>query len=208
MLLASGAVLIESFAERGKWRGRILKPLMVTAPVAVIALALPFVLPVLPPKQYLDYKESLGITVSQGELREGLVARLCWEEFVAEIARVYETLPEEDRKEIVIFTGTYAQAGAIDFFGKQYGLPPAVSYHNNYYLWGPGDTPWRVVIAVSPPLPKARLEDMFGEIVEAGRTSCEYTDRFGFGRSDAPIYVCREPKRSIAEAWAEWRVFN
>ena len=152
MLLAGGAVLIESFAERGKWRGRILKPVVVTAPVAVIALGLPFVLPVLPPKQYLDYKESLGITVSQGELREGLVARLCWEEFVAEVARVYETLPEEDRKECVIFTGNYAQAGAIDFFGKKYGLPPAVSYHNNYYLWGPGETSWGVVIAVSPPL--------------------------------------------------------
>jgi len=206
MLLAGGAVLIESFAERGKWRGRILKPLIVTAPVVVLALMLPFILPVLPPKQYLDYKESLGITASQGELREGLMARMCWEEFVAEVARVYETLPEEDRKESVILTGNYAQAAAIDFFGREYGLPPAVSYHNNYYLWGPGETSWGVVIA--PPLPKVRLEDMFGEIVEAGRTSCEYPDRYGFGRNDAPIYICREPKRPVADAWEEWKMFN
>ncbi len=57
-------------------------------------------------------------------------------------------------------------------------------------------------------VPKKQLEGMFGEIVEAGRTSCEYRDRFGFGRDDAPIYVCREPKRPIAEAWAEWKMFN
>ena len=29
------------------------------------------------------------------------------------------------------------QAGAIDFFGAKYGLPAALSGHQNYYLWGP-----------------------------------------------------------------------
>ncbi len=54
--------------------------------------------------------------------------------------------------------------------------------------------------------PKDRLEDMFGEVVEAGRTSCEYTDRFG--RNDAPIYVCREIKRPITEVWAGAKKFD
>ncbi len=129
---------------------------------------------------------------------------------MAEVARVYETLPEKDRKECVIFTGNYAEAGAIDLFGKKYGLPPARSYHNNYHLWGPGDTSWGVVIAVvgrtTGGVPKRVLENMFGEIVEAGRTSCEYTDHLG--RNDALVYVCREPKRPIAEVWAEWKTFN
>jgi hypothetical protein len=214
MLFAGGAVLIESFAERGKWRGRILKPVIVTALVASTALMLPLGLPFLPPQQVLAYTESsaqsLGIPADQVELLPSLADRLCWEEFVAEVARVYETLPEEDRKESVIFTGHYAEAGAIDLFGKEYGLPPARSYHNNYYLWGPGDTSWNVVIAVVglPPqgVPEVWLEDMFGEIVEAGRTSCAYTDRKG--RNDALVYVGREPKRPIAEAWAEWRIFD
>jgi len=206
MLFAGGAVLIESFVERGKWRGRILKPLIVTAPVAVLALVLPFLLPLLPPKQVLAYKESLGIPVRRGVLPEGLMARMCWEEFAAEVARVYDTLPEEDREESVVLTGSYSQAAAIDVFGKKYKLPPVVSYHNNYYLWGPGETSWSVVIA--PPLRTVRLEDMFEEIVEAGRTSCEFRDAFGFGRDDAPIYVYRGPKRPIAEAWAEWKLFE
>ncbi len=58
-----------------------------------------------------------------------------------------------------------------------------------------------IVVGVS----KASLEGMFGEVVEAGRTSCEYTDRFE--RNDAPIYVCREPKRPITEVWAGAKSF-
>ncbi len=123
-----------------------------------------------------------------------------------QVARVYETLPElagqlaGDRKECVIFAGTYHEAGAIDFLGKAYGLPPARSYFNNYYLWGPGDTSWDVVIAVR--VPKSWPEDMFGEIVEAGRTSCEYTNPLA--GNDEPVYVCRKPRRPIAEVWAQW----
>ena len=53
--------------------------------------------------------------------------------------------------------------------------------------------------------PKDRLEDMFGEVVEVGRTSFEYTS--AHGRSDMPIYVCRKPRRPIPEVWEEWRLF-
>lgn len=200
MLFAGGAVLIESFVERGKWRGRILKPLIVTALVASTAFMLPGFLPVMAPDQLLALQESLGMPA---EVPQHLADRLCWVEFVAEIARVYETLPEEDRNECVIATDLYHTAGAIDFFGKQYGLPPARSNHNNYWLWGPGDTSWDVAILVGGP--KVSLEDVFSEVVEAGRPSCEYTDRM---RRNDPIYVCRELKRPIAEVWAGAKKFD
>jgi hypothetical protein len=206
MLFAGGAALIESFVERGKWRGRILKPVIVTAMVALTAFMVVGFLPVMPPKQLLALEESRGTPASRTEVPRFLADRLCWEEFVAEVARVYETLPDEDRNKCVIFAGSYHSAGAIDFLGKQYGLPPARSTQNNYHLWGPGDTSYDVVIVVDVGAPKAGLEDLFGEVVEAGRTSCEYTDRFG--RNDAPVYVCREMKRPIAEIWAGAKEFN
>ncbi len=143
-------------------------------------------------------QEAVGM--SPRELPPVVADRLCWEEFVGEVARVYETLPEEDRKQCVIFTGTYTEAAAIDFLGKKYGLPPARSYHNNYYLWGPGDTSWDVVIAVG--VHPVWLERLFGEFVEAGRTACEFASTKG--RRDEPIYVCRRPIRPIAEVWEEW----
>jgi hypothetical protein len=201
MLFAGGVVLIESFVERGKWRGRILKPVIVTAMMVLTAFMLPEGLPVMTPEQLLARQESAGKPM---EVPRFLVDRLCWEEFVAEVARVYETLPEKDRNECVIFTTSYHSAGAIDFFGKKHGLPPARSNHNNYWLWGPGDKSYDVVIVVG--VPEASLERMFGEIVEAGRTSCEYTDLMS--RNDAPVYVCRKPKRPIAEVWAGAKKFD
>ena len=31
----------------------------------------------------------------------------------------------------------YGEAGAIDYFAKRYGLPKAISGHNQYGYWGP-----------------------------------------------------------------------
>jgi len=86
--------------------------------------------------------------------------------------------------------------------GERIGSSRGISGHN-YWLWGPGDRSYDVVIIVG--VPKASLEGMFGEVVEAGRTSCEYTDRMS--RNDAPVYVCREPKLPIAEVWARGKDF-
>jgi len=36
-----------------------------------------------------------------------------------------------------IFAQNYGQAGAIDFLGSRYGLPPALSGHQTWFLWGP-----------------------------------------------------------------------
>ena len=38
-----------------------------------------------------------------------------------------------------VFGQNYGEAGAIDFYGPALGLPSALSAHNSYYLWGPGD---------------------------------------------------------------------
>jgi hypothetical protein len=156
----------------------------------------------------LAYQERLGTPAEEAQVPAILADRLGWEEFVAQIAGVYENLPDEDQEQCVIFGGSYNQAASVDFLGKKHGLPPAVSRHNNYWLWGPGDKSWDVVIAVY--VPKELLDDMFGEVVEAGRTSGEYFARNSLdnkGRNDEPIYLCRYPKRPISEVWAEWKMF-
>jgi len=45
-----------------------------------------------------------------------------------------------------IFANNYGEAGAIDVFRQKYNLPPAISGHNNYWLWGPGNKDVEVVI--------------------------------------------------------------
>jgi hypothetical protein len=47
-------------------------------------------------------------------------------------------LPPEDQEKAAIFTSNYGEAGAIHFYGRDYGLPEPISGHNNYWMWGPG----------------------------------------------------------------------
>jgi hypothetical protein len=60
-----------------------------------------------------------------------------WEEMTAMTAQAWSRIPAEERSDCGIFAQDYGQAGAIDFFGRRYGLPPALSGHQTYFLWGP-----------------------------------------------------------------------
>jgi len=47
-----------------------------------------------------------------------------------------------------IFTGSYAEASALDVLGSVYHLPPVLSGHNTYWMWGPGHASDRTVLIV------------------------------------------------------------
>ena len=53
-----------------------------------------------------------------------------WPEFVGTVAGVVSNLPADERDSVVLLTGNYGEAGAIDHFGPAAGLPPAYSGHN------------------------------------------------------------------------------
>jgi hypothetical protein len=71
-----------------------------------------------------------------------------WNEIVAETALAYDRLAPAERSGCGIFAQDYGQAGAIDFLGRRYGLPRALSGHQTWFLWGPrgysGD--WMIVL--------------------------------------------------------------
>jgi hypothetical protein len=51
-----------------------------------------------------------------------------WPQLTAEIAA----------QDASIFTGAYAEAGTLDVYGGRYHMPPVISGHNTFWLWGPG----------------------------------------------------------------------
>jgi 4-amino-4-deoxy-L-arabinose transferase-like glycosyltransferase len=65
-----------------------------------------------------------------------------WPALVREVARVHRRAPDA-----VVFTVNYAEAGAIDRYGRAFGLPHAYSGHNAYAEWGP-PPPRRQVVVV------------------------------------------------------------
>jgi len=200
MLLASGALVIETFIRERQWNW--LKPATVGLLAAGGAITAPFAMPVLPVETYIKYQDFLGIQAPKtekhkfGKLPQGYADMFGWENMVATVAKVYNSLPPEDRAKCAIFAGNYGEAGAIDFFGKKYGLPKAISGHNNYWLWGPGNHTGEIVITVGP-----RLEDVkktFDQVELGATVVSEYAMPY---ESNLPVFICRKPKMSLKELW-------
>ncbi|MGD0191430.1 MAG: glycosyltransferase family 39 protein [Rhizomicrobium sp.] len=109
------------------------------------AIVAPLAVPVLPVETYIRYTNALHLqpprieTHRLGPLPQIYADQFGWPEMAATVARVYDALPKDVRARTAIFAQNYGQAGAIDHFGPQYGLPLAISGHQNYYLWGPRD---------------------------------------------------------------------
>ena len=62
--------------------------------------------------------------------------QLGWKTMTQTVAGAYWSLPPAQRKITAVFADRYAYAGALDYYGPRYGLPPVISPNNSYYLWG------------------------------------------------------------------------
>src|SRR5215207_3234800 len=140
VLFAPGVVWFEGFCARLAGRRplwRWLKPASVALLVAGGALTAPLALPVLPVETLMRYQRALGLDAPRteklrlAELPQHYADMHGWEEMTAEVARVYNSLPAEERARCAVFARNYGEAGAIDFFGARHGLPKAIGKHQN-----------------------------------------------------------------------------
>jgi hypothetical protein len=199
ILFASGAVVIEHFvAEKRLW----LKTVIVFLMILGGAITAPFVLPVLPVEKFIAYSKALGIKPSSderdqpGKLGQHYADMFGWKEMTASVASVYSKLSPAEKAECLIFGQNYGEAGAIDFFGKKFGLPNAVSAHNNYWLWGPPKFNGEIAIVIG-----SNLDDnqqVFQECRQEAVIFNEYARSF---ETNLPVFVCRKIKRPLPEIW-------
>jgi Dolichyl-phosphate-mannose-protein mannosyltransferase len=208
MLLAAGAVAIEGRLAGKVWERWIAAAILVVLGAGGILLA-PLVIPALSPERYIAYSRALGISHSLGEKRgqaklpQFLADQFGWPEMVETVARVHDRLPPSEQADCVVLATNYGDAGAIDFFGRQYGLPRAICGHNNYYLWGPGDRTGRILIAIDGR--RADLAELYDRIDAVARTPDNpYVMP---DRADRPIYLCRGPRASLKEVWPKFKIF-
>ena len=119
-----------------------------------------------------------------------------WRGMAAQIAAVYNALAPQDRTRAVFFGQDYGQAAAIDIFGRSLGLPPAISTHNNYYLWGPGGYDGSVMIVIGGNY--QQMVGLFQRVEKVGVIDSPYAMPYETGR---PIYVLRGLKEPVAALW-------
>jgi len=201
MLFASGALVIENFFKKIKWKW-VKSASLIGIILAGIIIA-PLALPVLPVETYITYASHLGQKPSTreqkelGKLPQHYADMYGWEKLVKTIAGVYQNLTPEEKSQCVIFTGNYGEAGAIDFLGKKYNLPGAICGHNNYWLWGPGDNPGKVAIFFGGPSEKD-LRYLFKNVEQSATFNCQYCMPY---ENNTTIYLCRDPMVSFHKIW-------
>jgi hypothetical protein len=206
-LIAGGAIAFERAAQRRRMRW--LLP-TATVSISVVGLALaPLSVPILAVPNLIAYADALHFSAPKMENREvgaldpHFADMLGWEEIVDAVAEVYASLPPEERARAAILAPSYSVAGAIDRLGPERGLPGAISGHNNYWLWGPGDTDGAVVVIAG-----GAIEDWapHWQTIEH-RAVWDCGDCLP-GRNHANVYVARGPRAPLAEIWAEFRHYR
>jgi hypothetical protein len=207
ILLAAGGVVLGTYLlKSAKWLRFGYPAVLVTTGL----LALPFGVPVLPLETLLRYQKLISLENvvrmehdSAGELDQLYADMLGWDSMTATVAGVYYSLSPSERTQCAILAGNYGEAGAIDLIGAKYGLPRAISGHNNYYFWGPHGHKGEVVI----------LFGQNAESIKAMFTSVERASTISDANAAAaenhlPVYICRHPKVPLAEFWASLRYYQ
>jgi hypothetical protein len=206
---AAGAVMLERFATGGPraW----LRPITLGLLVIVGLIASPLALPVLPVETllaegspYRGETESMQTErLDTGNLPQHFADRFGWPEFAATVVGVYQSLPPEEQARACIFTINYGEAGALEFFGGAQ-LPPVISGHNSYFLWGPQGCDGSVMIFA--PGYVRDVGQSFGRVEQAAVTKCRYCMPY---EDEQPILVARDPKfASIEDVWPGAKSFN
>jgi 4-amino-4-deoxy-L-arabinose transferase-like glycosyltransferase len=139
------AVLAAGSVPAGRWIAEARRPRAQRAAIGVLALAgtvvvLPIALPLLPIASL--HKVSGTATIADG---------IGWPQLTAEVAAQDAALTRAGQPPTSIFTGAYAEAGALDVYGGPYHLPPVISGHNTFWLWGPGNAADTTVLYVDGP---------------------------------------------------------
>lgn len=143
VLFAIGALWLESAT---RLRFRWVRYALLTFSIALGLYALPVVMPVAKPEVLAAYYKMSGLSGPEGfkwedqkyhPLPQDFADMIGWKEMSRKAAAVYRSLPAEQRKETMIYCRAYATAGALNHYGREFGLPTVYSDDSSFLLWMP-----------------------------------------------------------------------
>jgi hypothetical protein len=209
-LLVSGALLVDLIIH--KLNRQWLKKVVLLIVLAGGFFLIPYSLPILPLDWFIKYSNVIRID-SAFQFEEGQQMKLPqdyadmfgWPEMVETVAKVYHQLPENEQEQTSILAKNFGEAGAIDFFGKKLGLPPAICGHVSYYIWGPRGATGEVVITVGKDFTTESLERVFEKVKLVTVFKHNYAI---FYETNVPIHLCRKLRIPLEEYWPRLKAFD
>jgi len=199
ILFAGGAILWDRWLRTPLWRrvGLAYAGLM----IVLAALLAPTLIPLLPPETYIRYAEATHLQQPRlemhklGPLPQLFADQFGWQEMAATVAGVYNSLPPDIRAKTAILGQSYGQAGAIDLFGPKYGLPPAISPHQSYFLWGTHGYSGDSMIVMDDR--QERLEQVFRNVQKVARVEHPYSMPY----EHFDVFYCQGIKLPLGQLW-------
>jgi hypothetical protein len=198
MLYAAGAIVLERWLERMRAeRARAARVAVGVAIAAGFTLGAALVIPLSP----VNSRWWRAAAAVNNDFRE----EIGWEELVATVSGIYNSLAPGERARTAIFVANYGEVGAIGLYGPAHGLPPAISGINSYWARGYGEPPPETLIVLG--FPRGFLDLNFEACEVAGRI----TNRYGVSNeeTDRPdVFLCRHLRRPWPEFWKRLRYFG
>src|SRR6516225_6072163 len=129
-----------------------------------------------------------------------------WPELVNTLAQIRDSLGPSERTRLAILAGNYGEAGAINLYGKDYGLPKAICGTNSFWARGYGDPPPDTLIVIG-------FSREFGDkYFESCELAGHITNKYGVANeetTDHPdILICRHLRESWPEFWKKFRRYG
>jgi hypothetical protein len=194
-LFAIGAVVVERATT---W----LRAAVFFALSATAVATMPLSLPVLPIDGFIAYTQTLGLTsrTDPHVIQPIYAEQFGWDRLARDVTIVHNAIPERT----AIYADTYADAGAIDFFGPAYGLPSAISSQNSYWLWGTHGYSGDTIIAIGA----TRID-----IVKKYYRSCTLMRESAeplkwVVEGPTPIFLCTGPTMPLDQIWPQLRWYG
>ena len=212
VLWAAGAVAIEAWTA--SWRSRTavvgvarwgLPGLVVLSGLALAPLARP----ILPVDDYLRYAHALGVAPGTDERKA--VGRLPqfyadmqeWRGLAEAVGAATARLTASERPRACVFGQNYGEAGAVEYFAHELSLPPAISAHNNWFLWGTGECTLEVLLVVGDDA--ERLGELFFEIERGATFDCRDCMPY---EDELPVWIVRRPRADLRALWPRIKHFD
>lgn len=201
VLIAAGAAWMErKTAESMRW-------IRFALPVFMLATGLPLLpllLPVFPPEQEAAYMQRIrntpgleaGLRWEDGQyhsLPQDFADMLGWREVADLAGQAFQASP--DRQNTLIYAENYGLAGAIEQFGKPYGIDHVLCFSDNYRYWLPDSLPagFNTLIYVNDELGDD-MPGFFEQIDKIGELNMPLSRQNG-----TQVYLCRQPKPAFFE---------
>ena len=198
MLYAAGAVWLEEWMSRLQERRTRLVIAGVSAALLVNILgAMAVAIPLAPiGSSWFHLADKINVTFRD---------EVGWQEFVATLAKVRDSLPAENQANLGILVENYGEVGAVNLYGPAHGLPRAISGVNSSWERGYGNPPPQTLIVVG----------FTREFVEANFTECrlvaQVANSHGVVNEETTerkdIFLCGPPRNGWPAFWRDFQYY-